>query len=201
MGIVRGVQEESFLVYDNGRTRKDAEILSLADVPDSCVVSSMLTRYFVIRKGLKSRDFGGNPIVFSYKGNESKIGKVNFYNEHSALIEEITKKMGECYRKNKKYLTTSEIGGVMLYLRLDKKYPKEIVDNFFEQLADYRLCTVEPINKLRDKLLSYADSKGQTLKATYRMAFIIKTWNCYIRQKDMKVLTYNPNKEKDLWFV
>ena len=119
---------------------------------------------------------------------------------HSVLMEEIIKKTNECYRKNN-CLTTSEIGSVMLYLILDKKHPKEIVVNFFEQLADYRLCTVESINKLRDKLLNYARIKGQTLKATYRMAFIIKAWNCYIKQKDMKVLAYNPNKEKDLWFV
>lgn len=199
MNVSRGVQEKSFLVYDNGRLRKDAEVMALSDIPNSTLTSSVINRYFVVRKRRKGKSFGGNPLVA--KLNASKIEKIEFYYEHTSLVTEIVRKTDEFRKKNQRVLKPNEVGGVMLYLRLDKKYPVEVVDSFFEQLADYRICNVEAINKLRDKLLGYANAKGKLLTDTFRFAFLIKTWNYYIRQQPLKVLSYSPEKEKDLWFI
>ena len=77
------------------------------------------------------------------------------------------------------------------YLIKDKGHSFDYVIDFFKMIVGIKQPTNMTIELFRNSLLKSLLSKNKTT-ASYKRALLIKTWNAYLNNKQMKCLKFNP---------
>jgi hypothetical protein len=199
--VIRNVDDNSFARFDSGRNRGLGDVLSIADVPNYCNVASILKRYYAIKNDspyfMSDNRSTGRGVHLKIK--KSNAFYLDLYNSNSNFIQEIYRFSQKIYTENR-IMKITEIGGVCMYLILDKKHPKEFVYSFFEMFANPKVCSNNTIDVFRQKLIN---DKCSTIRmtTTYISQLLIKTWNSYVKNKDLKVLSWNESVEGKLQFM
>lgn len=186
--VVEGVPQASFDTIDTGKGRTAGDILSIADIKNSTVIASIITKYFTIasknasdRRGLTSMKVSKQEVLATYQSAPD-------------FWKDIYINSSKFYRKIR-LLSNSEIGGYMSYLAKDKGHNLDLVVSFFNQLffdTDIENATI-PL--LREKLLRSITTQYKTPKRVEH-ALIVKTWNAYVSGKEYKTLPFNAEKEQ-----
>lgn len=201
--VVRGCDDESFATYDTGQNRTNGDVFALAGVPNYNNISSIINKYLGLRYNLSPVSAGVDKTSGSRLKMEKNVTKrdlLSIYYNDSPMWQEIFKSADSLYN-SVHLMTTSEIGGMMAFLHIDKKYDmNEAIYPFFDMLLNGNHVSNPVINLLRAKLIN---DKVNAKKMTSKMksALIIKTWNCYISGRVMKTLSYNEDKEGRLKFI
>ena len=186
--VVKGIpnRETAMNTIDIGKIRKASDVFDLNDIPESVNASAIISAYCRLKSGR-----------FFVKGYvDCKVSKqelAEIYFSDSKLFYEIVRNAGNCYRYEH-LLPISLIGGFMAYLIKEKHYPKELVYGFFEQVCSGKEIKNNTIYLLRSRLIRGKDGSDR-LSETYRLVFLIKTWNYFVRGKELKCLKYNKEDE------
>ena len=194
--VVRGVPRKAISTIDIGRNRSVADLFTMEGIMDSNKVSSMVQSYIRFSKGSVSV-FGHTRRMEGLK--VSRKDMLEFYYTHKDLITEINLFASQCYRKVR-ILKHSEIGGLALYLIIDKCHNIDVVKSFFFMLVFNQGVTNDTINTLRDKLINDLASDRKML-SRLKYSLLAKCWNAYITGKVLKVLSWSESKEGFVGFV
>lgn len=195
--IAYNVPFESFINYDNLKTRSAKDAMSVENIPNALNLSTMIGAYNAIISGqlatlgfgftVNKRVNGGGVYKSKHKFTNNDV--IQLYHSNADLFQEVYKNAASCY-KSKHIFRLSQIGAIMYYLINDKMHPKEKVFDFFRQLHTNENITNKTIFYLREKFI---DDAMATYKMVPRMkyVFLVKTWNAYISGKEFKKFTYS----------
>lgn len=179
-------REKAMNTVDQNKARKASDIYDLNKIPESVSASSIVSSYCRFKSG---RFF-----VKGYIDNKiSKQELAEIYFSDSQLFYEIVRISSNFFRYEH-LIPISLIGGFMAYLIKEKHYAKEFVSSFFEQVCSGKNIRNNTIYLLRSRLIRGKDGSDR-LSETYRLVFLIKTWNCFVQGKELKCLKYNKEDE------
>lgn len=195
MLVVRGCEDGSFLTYDQGRSRTAADIFALSDIPNASQMSSCIQKFVKLKAGHSIVKGIGKQSNNNNKATRKDL--LDLYHEHEEDWKTWFKKASS-WNYQTKLLKVPEVVAYCMYLTLEKEHCNQYVAEFFEGLFTGRI-NKSPILILRNKLISDLISK-KTMMPQYKQQLIIKAWNAYIKNKDMKVLSWT-EKEGILEFI
>lgn len=192
--VVRGIPYNAFFTLDSGRARSISDVFAIQGTPDYSKMSSIVNSYIRLHTGINS--YTGRESMKNLMSTKKDIFDV--YQNHIELFTEIKLFSNRCYDKLR-LLKMAEIGGIMAYLIIDLKHPYDFVESFFTMLFFNSNVSNEAVNILRTKLINdLASERRMTPK--YKLSIIIKCWNAYVENKEVKVLSYNEGKEGVVFF-
>lgn len=192
--VVRGIPYNAFFTLDSGRARSISDVFAIQGIPDYSKMSSIVNSYIRLHTGINS--YTGRESMKNLMSTKKDIFDV--YQRHIELFTEIKLFSNRCYDKLR-LLKMAEIGGIMAYLIIDLKHPQDFVESFFTMLFFNSNVNNEAVNILRTKLINdLASERRMTPK--YKLSIIIKCWNAYVENKEVKVLSYNEGKEGVVFF-
>ena len=189
--IVYDIDDSAFAYIDTGLTRSPGDLFKISGIDHYNVKSSIVSAYIGLCKGVKSSHMKE---VFVTKNDVLKT-----YRENQTIFDEITHTATACYSKRRMMLQ-SQIGGIAAYLILSKKHRPERVLSFFKQLFQIQQSENKTIDVLRDKLID-AKLTNVIMSYKFRLAIIAKTWNCFVRGKEISVLAWNEAREGEIKFL
>jgi len=195
MVIVEGVPQENFVTIDTGRTRTAADVFNIEDINNATSLAAIITAYFRLIKQDGSSTSKDN----LRRLRLSKAELLEFYKKNSILLQDIYKFASKCHNKLS-LMRTTEIGSLYLYLHKELNHPEEKIESFFNELVGILPVTNNTIQLLRDSYLKNLLGK-LALTSSQKKAYLIKTWNSYVKGKELKVLNYNKEKEGFIHFV
>lgn len=197
--VVRGVDEESFITFDNGRIRTMGDIFSLADIPSANRAAAIVKRYIMMKKELNA--ITNTTSTISARAHKiSKKDMFECYNNDKELFDKATKLSYSLILKLK-IMNGSEVGACYAYLIREKKHPEEFVEAFFKMLFYNENVSNNTINLLREKYIQSSISKSMKMSSAYKEAIFIKTWNAYVTRKELSLLRWNESLEGKLNYL
>ena len=191
--VVRGVSQDAFITFDNGRNRTMGDVFSLIDVPNANNVAAILKRYFLLKQGKVVVTSDSN-LSSARQHKITKQDMMECYKENGVLIQAITKFSTLCFQKLN-IMKVSEVGAIYLFLVKENKHPIEFVESFFRMLFYSENVNNSTINIFRDKVIQSKLQSSLKMVPKYKDALFAKTWNAYVTNKELKVLSWNEAKE------
>lgn len=206
MVIVTNVRKKAFSTYDGGKNRTVSDLFSIYGVESNAACSSIVGKYCflnisnsgtILMNEANRSGFGKNVLRGLKRLSNEEVYQV--YSKNPEIFSRITQHAKRCNNRLN-ILSTTDMGGVMAYLVIDKKHDIEFVIGFYDMLTDMSNQTNVTINTLREKL--YKD-KIDTKKMTplYKSQIFIKAWNAYATGKELTRLAWNEEKEGRLKFI
>jgi hypothetical protein len=191
MLVVRGCDNDSFMTYDSGKTRTAADVMGALGVVSSTCVAGIVRRYILMRDGLALATIDGRKKQSKNHCNVADLYK--FYQRHTQLVES-TLRLVQRLNKKARFYQILELGGMVLYLVLEKSYDFDFIAEFLEQLHTGYNITNNTILVLRNRLIQDGFATNKMDKVA-KSALLVKTWNAYVSKKEYQRLAYNPADE------
>ena len=206
MIVVKGFDNETIKTIDQEiKPRNLTDLFKIDGVKDATNVAATINRFFAM--GETNSFISSNRSNLSHGANSAsgRVTRKNTidakYNEYFAnpdLWDDIVLYARRCY-KNTRLLRTSDIGGMYAFLYLRMHHSDEEIRGFFDRLC-FTQTDIDVINRLRDLLIRDLVSKAP-MTSFVKSQYLVKTWNYYIKGKDVKVLSYNKNTEGIIDFI
>lgn len=194
--VIRGLDDDAMLNIDTGAVRTGADIFGMQEVPNGNHVFTAIRRYFYL---LDNQIIVDNPNPQNLQLSTSETYEI--YLEDEDRWQELYHFATKCYRFQR-LLPQGIIMAYYQYLTTDLHHPEETVKDFFLQMFGIERPTMNATKLLFDKLTrDRIGSKSAKMTGLYKQVIIIKTWNAFVTKKDLKVLSYSPNVESNIWFV
>ena len=182
--VAKGLNEEVFDVIDTGSNRSAADVFKINHAKYESTLPSIIQTSKIISRGKRdSRQ--------SYdKLTNSEL--LEIYQSDPIYWNEVARLTVSWYDAFSKILTPSLIGGFYSYLSdINESKAKQ----FFNELTSGNNISNETINVLRKKLIQDKLSQHKMNK-DLKMIFIIKTWNAFITNKNVKLLKFDAENEE-----
>lgn len=196
--VVRGVSEDSFLTFDSGLGRKVTDVFSLTDVPNYTNAAALVKRLLIWRAaGTTSagRIARSAKCITKQDCLEEYISNDDFY-------QKAIKYSASTNQKIKRLLTDTELAAIYVWLIVDCHHKEDIVKNFFDSMFSYTNSPCNAINLLRARLIEDASNPKRKMPKLYKWMIIVKAWNAYITNKDLKrFLSWSEDKDGRLDFI
>jgi len=183
MFICYGVDDDAFEVIDTGKSRTAADIFKIAGVNYNVVVPSVIIHY--------NAYLSDNPEITRKTKTKSNAELLKQYHNNKEFWDEVVRKSYAWYEAINRIIPVGELGG--FYARI-KRFNDVIADRFMNELCTGKEVSNNVIYLLRKKLYDDRVSRKK-MPSGMRLAFMIKTWNFYVRKKDVKVLKYLEGEE------
>lgn len=184
MDVCRGVSSDVFTTFDTGRHRNVGQILAMQGVKNYVVVGSIISaNETLIRSG---RLIGNN----TWDGNSRRTlsDLYELYTRDREGYERVGSYMTGLKSKCR-VLPMSWEGGFFYYLTHTGGYQESEVRPFFDCLHDLDSTSVKPAALLR-KAIAKEAMEGRKMMPETQWAFLVKAWNAYITNADIKILRY-----------
>lgn len=201
MIVVKGLDPDTIKTKDmEVKPRNLADLLRMDGITQANQKAAIVTRYLVLSAGRTAIYNGNNGGI---AGNSIKVastmdGKYNVYYRYQSLFDECC--LYACALADRmRTLTAGELGGLYAYLFIDLNHSEDEIRGFFDRLY-YNNNDVNVINLLRDKLIKDLGATNR-MSGTTKQCLVAKTWNYYIKGKDVKVLSYNRINEGNVEFI
>ena len=192
LNIRENVDDKSFSTYDCGMSRTVGQVFSMAKITYAHQISSGISFYFSLR----------NFNILSEQNVFRKNSRQDFLNEYKAnadLYDVAAQLSYKCYRFER-LMKQREILGFTIYLVKEMGYEYEEVEEFFTELCLDVPTSCQTITLLKGRLRRNATG-ALKLETIYKRMFFVKTWNSYVTGKPLFILKWNPEREKNYWFL
>ncbi len=182
--VAYDVPTEVFDVLDTGSTRSASDAFKIKGVKHESSIPSIITTYNLLcsnkRRGIQVHHKATNSMLLDqYLQNE------NFW-------QEIAKSSHARYLSFAKILPPSYIGGfAAFFIGLNEVK----ANDFMDQLCSGVGITNNAINILRTKLIQDKLSPRK-MNHSFKFALIIKAWNAFVQNKQIKVLKYDIQRDE-----
>lgn len=184
MLIVTGPEADVFDTIDVGYNRTAGHILGIADIKNSNHVAAIISKYHKLSEGLVTD--AGNV-------NLAKTEILAVYKKAPAFWDEVSH-FSQRTGSKVPILSMATVGAYAAYLIKDKGHDNNLVFSFFSQLDKPETAQNSSLIRLYEALIK-AKLKGYRITAQLRHALIVKTWNAFLKGKEIKVLNYSVGKE------
>lgn len=188
--VVRGVQSKAKDTIDTGVNRTSADILDFEGIPDSNNLTSAVRKVLSFEGKISEYTSGGKSVKYSHS---EVISEFKNLKDLYLYANDFSRSM---YSRNKN-IPRSFIAAMIVYLISRLNYPKEKIETFFTQFVDLEpACS--SVRAMRVALSQ--DSKNNTgkLKPLAKQAIIFRCWNAYSEDRELKTVSYNYERDKNL---
>jgi hypothetical protein len=178
--VAFNLDESVFSVLDTGSSRNSTDTFKAAGIKHENSIPSIIAQYNALKcnNGQKTQ----------VHGRSTNAELLEQYFEDPEKWQRIASNSKIWYSGFAKILQPSYFGGFYaLFCELDS----EIAFTFFQQLATGFNITNPSVNLLRNKLIQDKTSLRK-MPPALKIAFIIKTWNYFVKGEEPKILKYNP---------
>lgn len=182
LDFIFNLKDEVFDVIDTGASRTASDIFKIDGVKNANIIPSMISFWHLLKT---------QKISASKKYKLSNADVLREYNKRPDFWQDVARNTISWYQNFSRILPPSWIGG--FYALLDD-INKEKAYSFIEQLCTGNDLENNCINLLRQKLIQDKLS-NKKIKKIIKIAFIIKTWNTYIKGKSISILKYDTERE------
>ena len=199
--LTYGWDDDVFPYLDRAAGRTASDTLSTIGCPAPNITASVIRSYFLQNTGVRA------PMNYSSSDNTVKlqglgVGRghilgtnaavLNEYQQYRVFFDNITK-LARCVVGKYKLFPAGFVGGFAAILIKGRDYDFERVEKFLKQLFAIEPDQNSVTEMLRDKMIKDALSTKR-MSGTLRNALMIKCWNVWVTDKQIKALVYN---EKD----
>lgn len=175
-----------FETLDEGKKRSPGDVLAIEGTSHYTNIAAAIG--FIVR-----HNNGNNVVGSRMKSKISNRDVLDFYHKHAEKLEEYVRFGNKLYDLSGRFLSASEFTAYM-YL-FSEKHATD-ASKFLEKLAiGANLERTSPIFHLRAKLMQSKMDKQKSLNARVKKALIIKAWNAYRKDNEMKILKFDPERE------
>lgn len=185
--VASDVNDDVFTVLDTGKSRGGSDTLQVYGAKNYTRISAIIQSYHVLKRGNLSFKLTA--------GSQTKLTNhsiLEMYIEKESFWQEIGKKADSWYNHFSKILTYSTVGSFYaLFYDINPDQAKE----FFDQLCIPKHYPKNPTIIILNKKLIEDKISNRKITSAYRNAYILKTWNSFRSNKNIKILSYNPEKE------
>ena len=190
--VVRALDPEINKTVDKGVKRTAADYLSFKNVSNSALIAAAICRY----KSL-ANSASDTPRDKSEMFSTSEVAEV--YQQDSEFFDNVAMFAKNIYKRNR-LLKAAYVAGLMAFLIREKKHPQEKVERFFAQIADIETAC-SAVRVLRQKLMLNQADKVNSMNSIAKEIVIKRAWNAYCTGRDIKTLSYNLERDKNLQFL
>jgi hypothetical protein len=178
------LEKSIFDVLDTGKPRGNNDALKIAGIPNSIVVSSVIQGYLSIKNcnlSSKNKDKSlSNTALLDYYNQN-----INYWNNKSKYT--MSKRLAFSG-----VLTSKVIGS--LSCLFDEINIDDSLD-FMDQLTSGLNITNNSVHLLRKKLIANKINKFNAVSEKIVYAWIIRCWNAYRKNIELKIIKYAPNSD------
>lgn len=180
--VVEGLEDSIFDVLDTGSIRNASDVFKINQVKYNTSIPSIISFYDVLLENKRA----GYSAVNKKKTNADLLSE---YNLNPEKWQVIARDSHTLYVQFGKVLTVSFIGGFLAFFN-DINY--EDSQNFMSQLCSGKNVTHDIINTLRMKLVNEKVSVHKFNNST-KQAYIIKCWNAFRKNEQIRILKFTPS--------
>jgi hypothetical protein len=187
--IIKDLDKDVFRVLDSGLKRNPSDVLHIAGISYAALLAAGIRRYFYLVSGKKKLT---DLSLMWTKISSSEI--LSIYNARNKFWDAAAKMTDEWYKKYQRILPTSEILALYAFFY---DINNDDAFTFMDSLCNGDdLDTSNPIKHLREKLIFAKINKKFALRDQQRVALIYKTWNFFRKNKSIKQLNFNYDREE-----
>ncbi len=181
--VSSNIDDKVFSVLDTGKSRNATDCFKVACVKNENQIPSIIAMYNLLKDNRRA----GTQI--HKKATNADLLAAYFENE--IFWQEVVRMAHSYYLSFAKILSPSFIGGFYAYFNdLDP----EKSEPFISQLTTGIAISNPAINLLRNKLMQDKMSQRK-MPINLKIALIIKTWNIYIKNSNIKVLKFDTKRD------
>ncbi len=184
LDFIFGLEDSIFTVIDTGVSRTKGDLFKIDGVRNANQIPAIISFQYALENG---RIWNNN-----VKNKLTNSECLEEYYKKPEYWQDIMKISSTWYREFSKILNKSFIGGfyaTLLKIDKDKAY------SFMNQLCTGNDISNKMINKLRQKLIQ-DKLATKKIKRSIKTAFVIKTWNLFLLDKELKILYFDSKREK-----
>ena len=195
--VARNVSDEGILDVDTGGNRTAGDIFQFNNVPNAKDFAAAIHKYFFLKY---HQIIIENPNPVSIQCNNAEL--LEIYNDNVSEWHRWLLFARGCY-KQYFVLSPALIVAYSFYLVHDLKHTANEVEAFFTQLCYQKDVSMQVMTLFFRRMMQERGMKRSRMKMTagYKQGIFIKTWNAYVTKKDLQHLSYNPDRDKGVWFV
>tara|TARA_R110000782_G_C14703656_1_gene402393 strand:+ start:73 stop:879 length:807 start_codon:yes stop_codon:yes gene_type:complete len=184
--IVYDLDASVFDVLDTGKNRGASDVFALNNIPNYNRTSSIIREYV----SFKDNKYYKTSAKDNFKVTNASL--LSVYKSDSKHFDSISNHSAVLYHSFNKIISATNLGSFYL---LFNESDQVKCDDFFDQLSGRKINTNNSISVLKNTLIKDKISIKKITPRT-RYAYIIKTWNAFILNKDIRILKYDDNIEK-----
>ena len=183
--VVYDLETSVFDVLDTGKNRGASDVFALNNVPNYNRTAAIIREYVSFKD---NRYYKVNSKDTSKVTNASLL---SVYKSDSIHFDTISNHSAVLYHSFNKIISATNLGSFYL---LFSKSDNVKCNEFFNQLCGRSLTDNKSIALLKNTLIKDKLSIKK-MKPKTRYAYIIKTWNSFILNKEIKILKYDENND------
>jgi hypothetical protein len=184
--VVYDLDASVFDVLDTGKNRGASDVFALNNIPNYNRTAAIVREYAAFKDGRFYKTVSKDSSKFT---NASLL---RAYKERSLYYDKVSNRSASLYHSFNKILSATNIGSFYL---LFSESNQTKCDDFFNQLCGNNIVDNKSILTLRNFLIKDRISIKKA-PSKIRYAYMIKTWNSFILNKEIKVLKYDTNIEQ-----
>lgn len=177
--VATGLNDEVFDVIDTGSSRNASDTFRVKGIKRENSMPSIISMYNLLLLGRK------NKLQKGIKSTNAALIEQYYLDEN--FWQNVAAQSFNWYLSFAKILAPSYIGGFYAFFI---KLNDEKAEEFMKQLTTGIGITNDSILYLRNKLMQDKMSVRK-MQPTIKIALIIKTWNHFVTNKNVKLLKYN----------
>ncbi len=166
-------------MLDTGKSRNSTDCFYVAGIKASNTIPSMISYYNLLRDNKREG------VQINQKSTNANL--LEQYYKDELFWDNIARSSNSWYMAFAKILKPSMIGGFYAYFY---KLNSNKAEDFMNQLCTGSEISNSVINLLRNKLMQDKMSPRK-MPTNLKMALIIKTWNHYINNSNVKILKFD----------
>jgi hypothetical protein len=183
--VVYDLEESIFDVLDSGRVRGATDVFALEGVKNYVGTSSIIRSYLSFKNGSYYDSTATANIKFTNASLLTEYKKNPLFYDNITLI---SKRYRESFNS---VLEVKTIGALFI---LFGESSEQLRDIFFDEFLGSLNSNNKSILMLKNVLIKDKVS-NKKLTPKVKIAYIIKTWNAYVLQKDIKCLKFDDKKD------
>lgn len=186
MDVMYDIPDENFTFIDTGVSRSSSDVMRISGIQNSALIAGIIAT----EERLKAL-FTGNRIVslnmdksskFHYKMSNNDI--METYNKNPKYWDNISMMVQRLYKESTRLLAPSAIGGLLSII--GNEYDIHTSQDFLRRLLVLEGNCPSYIRLLNKKLRDDQINNRGKMKANFKLALIIKAFNTFISNKDVK---------------
>ena len=181
--VATNLEDSVFDVIDTGSSRNSSDTFKVKGIKQDTSIPSTIAFYNLLSKSMKQG---------TQKNNKSTNAMLlEQYYEDEIFWQNIARQSHAWYLSFAKIIAPSFIGGFYAFFT---KLNESKAQEFMSQLTTGIDIKNNTISLLRNKLMQDKMSLRK-MPVNLKMAFMIKTWNCFIKNETNKILRYDSANE------
>lgn len=179
--VVYNVPKDVFTVLDTGRNRNGADTFKVAGIKYDSVLPSIIQTFISIQSGYTDL----------WHTKMSNIEVLKEYNNSPDFWDHVAHKSIGWYADFAKILVPSFIGGLYAHFCLVSHLD---AGKFMHQLCTGADISNKSILIVRNRLIQDKTALRKIMRS-HKIAYIIKAWNAFRTNQEIKIIKFAPEKE------